>query len=435
MTKFVAIAIAVMTATRSLAAQAPDSARIYYRQAAQKPRGSAEAIDLYQRYVKLVPDDAWGYLALAEAQAAGGHFSDAEGNLNRAARLAPGEEDVKVVRQRISRAHRNAAPAFQPRTSFTRDSDGNQLFQTSLASDITSSATQRFGASLQRAYTSDDVDKFSSDEARLTALFKSPTTRFELSGGATRLDGPSSFTTAVGRARLRYVAPKSGPLVDLRASRAPFLVSPLLIVNRVTLAEARGTFEVPIGGRLRLRANGQVGDLSSADIDTVTIVSGTPNRGRRAGTPITRSTVTTTTSHNTRVGYGGALVMRTGASSEISANVYQLHYQAQAKAGYFAPDKAQLFEVGSYTEIYSTDPVTISFDVGAGIQRTAEHGAEFGKWTPSLRGWGMLTTPLSRAVDLNFEVDAYKSQLSTVATSASWNSLSGAVFVRWLIGI
>lgn len=428
MRRTIVLALLLMAA-RSLPAQAPDDSRAVFQMAAQRPQGSAESIALLERYVRLEPTDAWGFLALAESQAAARHFDEALRHVERAAALAPGEEDVEVVRQRVLRARRNAAPAIQPRTSYTRDSDANRLIQTSLAGDLSTGRTSRFGFSVTHSGTGDDFDSFKADEARAHFNVRTASTRLELSGGAARVDALNSFTTAVGRARLRINPRPTAALADIRLTRTPVLVSPLLMVNQVVLTEARGTFELPLGKVFRLRANGQIGDMSSAEIDTITFDAG---RSRSGGGM--RNSLVNTRSHNTRTGMGGGLVARTGSSSEVSATYYQLSYESPATAGYFAPRLVRLIEAGTYTEIYDFDPLTVALDLGAGAQQVAQHGDELGEWKPALRAWAMLTLPLARAVELNIETDWYRSQLGTVATSSTWNSLSGALSLKWRIG-
>lgn len=428
MRRTIVLALLLMAA-RSLPAQAPDDSRAVFQMAAQRPQGSAESIALLERYVRLEPTDAWGFLALAESQAAARHFDEALRHVERAAALAPGEEDVEVVRQRVLRARRNAAPAIQPRTSYTRDSDANRLIQTSLAGDLSTGRTSRFGFSVTHSGTGDDFDSFKADEARAHFNVRTASTRLELSGGAALVDALNSFTTAVGRARLRINPRPTAALADIRLTRTPVLVSPLLMVNQVVLTEARGTFELPLGKVFRLRANGQIGDMSSAEIDTITFDAG---RSRSGGGM--RNSLVNTRSHNTRTGMGGGLVARTGSSSEVSATYYQLSYESPATAGYFAPRLVRLIEAGTYTEIYDFDPLTVALDLGAGAQQVAQHGDELGEWKPALRAWAMLTLPLARAVELNIETDWYRSQLGTVATSSTWNSLSGALSLKWRIG-
>lgn len=421
----------------ALRAQSIDSKEIY-RRASTQPKGSRESIALYTRYVKLEPADAWGHLALAESLAAAGRFAEAKRSLERAERLAPGEADVKITRQRIDRLHRNRAASVQPRIGITFDTDANRLIETRLAADISSSASARFGVIGSFARTSDGANNFTAQDGRIVLQQHTSAARFELAAGGTRTSSTTDFSTLAARARLRWSASPKGARVDVRVNRAPLLLTPLLMVNHVVLNEARGTIELPLAGPLRVRGNAQFGDLASDNIDTVTFIANNGGSGRRrrggAGTPITTRSINATTSHNQRVGYGGGLVARIGTSSEIGGSYYQLSYRAQATTGYFAPRQAQTLQVGTYSEIYRFDPVTISFDVGAGVERVRRFDGSITGWSPAYHGWGLLTIPLARATELNFEAEAYRSQIGTVTTGTSWSSYSGALFVKWLPG-
>ena len=112
---------------------------------------------------------------------------------------------------------------------------------------------------------------------------------------------------------------------------------------------------------------------------------------------------------------------------------YRLGYNAPGTGQYFAPEHIDMVEIGTYSEIYRFDPLTIAFDAGAGVQRSQLFGEEPGGMTPSLRFGGQVSLPLAQYIELNAEVDYYKSQLSTVTTSASWSSLAGGVSLRVLI--
>src|SRR5262245_56832027 len=99
---------ALFLTMRSLSAQTPDSTQIYakiveanpensravFRLATLLPRGSAEAIALFERYIRLEPQDAWGHLALAEAYTAAGRVDAAEASVVRAENIAPQAQEI-----------------------------------------------------------------------------------------------------------------------------------------------------------------------------------------------------------------------------------------------------------------------------------------------------------------------------------------------------
>jgi hypothetical protein len=440
---------ALLLMTQRDAAQAQDSLRIYSRIVQSNPNdsravfrlarlqrsGSPEAIALFERYTRLEPGDAWGHLALAEALAAAGRFDDAMLSVARAEQRAPGERDVAITKQRIERSRRSFAPTLQPRVAITRDSDANQLRQLVLTSDgpVPVTPGARIGAAVTYSETSDGATSFSTLDARLSTQLRTGALRVELNGGGARVQSTTEQLVPVVRTRLRWNPSPNAPSIELRAAHAPMLVSPLLMSNLARLTEARSNVDLPVFGMLRVRANGQLGWIT-----TKPVAPGSPpppgcenpnpqGQGRDCPEPIRGFR------RNVRRGLGGGMVLRVNPVTEFSVTYYQLSYDLPAQDGYFAPRRVQILELGNYAEVYRFDPLTIAFDLGAGIQRSATHGAEFGGWSSALRGWSQLTLSLGRATELSVETEAYQSQMNAIATSGSWSSVSTAVFVRWLI--
>ncbi len=56
---------------RAVLASDPDNSRAAFQLARLSPPGSAEAVALLRRYVKLEPGDPWGYMTLGDALATG----------------------------------------------------------------------------------------------------------------------------------------------------------------------------------------------------------------------------------------------------------------------------------------------------------------------------------------------------------------------------
>jgi Flp pilus assembly protein TadD len=82
-------------------ATSPDNSRALYMLAQLRRNRTREAIALLERYVRLVPRDAWGHIALGEALGRAGRVTDAEARFDEAERLAPDERDVMVGRARM----------------------------------------------------------------------------------------------------------------------------------------------------------------------------------------------------------------------------------------------------------------------------------------------------------------------------------------------
>src|SRR5688572_13862888 len=127
------------------AARAQNTSKEIFAQGQAAAVGSSQAIELFQRYTRLEPDDAWGFLALAEALAAARRFGDAETALHRAEALAPGDDDVAVVKARVERARRAFLPAVKPTAFVTRDTDENTSVTFGAMGDAALGTTVRAG--------------------------------------------------------------------------------------------------------------------------------------------------------------------------------------------------------------------------------------------------------------------------------------------------
>jgi hypothetical protein len=409
------------------AAQTSESnSKQVFQEAARAPAGSARAVELYRRYTQLEPDDAWGHLALAEAYAAAQRFSDAQASVQRAEQLVPGEGDVAIVRARINRAQRTFLPSVKPNALASRDSDGNASTSLGVLGDVSVGRTTRFGLTGSHTITSAEQIDATMNRGAVLLTIRTPTVRWTSEVGGAQITHDSSYTLPVGQTHLRWAASPKAPVIDVRVRRAPVTAAYSLIHAEALLTEARGLFDVPVASRLKLRASGQLGSLQDR-VDPLAPLP-TTNRGRGR-----RNTSVPYTETNRRVGYGGALVTPISTTSEVALNAYRLTYEHAGSGNYFAPEFADLLEVSSYSEIYRFDPLTIAFDAGLGVQRAKLFGEATGDVTPAARLWAQLSWALSPYLELAGEVDAYKSQLSTVATSSSWNSVSGGVSVRWLI--
>jgi hypothetical protein len=407
---------------------AQNSSKAVFAQAQREPRGSARAIDLYQRYVKLEPSDAWGYLALAEAHANAREFDEAFAALARAETLAPREEDVAIVRTRIQRAHRNALPSIKPISHVSRDSDGNSSTRIGAAGDVSVSGAARLGMTVTRTMISDGSIDATADHAGATLVVKTATVRWNTEVGVARIADAQTSNMVAAQTHVRWSRSASAPVFDLRLRNAPLTAAYPLVAAEAKLSEARGVVDVPISMGLKLRAAAQVGSISVRVADSIVRDPVTPGRPGR-----NPNTAQTPRSNNQRLGIGGGLVRSLSGTAELSVNAYRLSYAEPASGGYFAPERVDQLELGTYIELYRFDPLTIALDAGVGVQRAKLFAQPVGGVSPSARFWGMLSAPLAERLELNIEVDAYKSQLSTVATSESWSSIAGGLSLRWLI--
>jgi hypothetical protein len=297
------------------------------------------------------------------------------------------------------------APIVEPIAGYQRDSDGNYTRRLGAIGEVAVADGVRLAVHFQRGTVGDDVASMDLSEGggRLVLRPRSDM-QLRLDGGLTRLTGPTVgvWATPYGELRFRRRA-SHGPMFDLRVQRAPLAVSPLLAANRVARVEARGSLELPIGA-FRLRPGGRVGAIE-----------------------------TRTEPSNQRTGADLAIAIPLGWQGEISGQYHRLSYRASSAAGYFAPRLVETREVGTYFERESNAGLALAVDVGAGVQRVAEHGAGLGTWERALRGWASLTIPVGPTAALWMETEAYDAPFAPegVTTSESWRFLAVSIGLRW----
>ncbi|HYS50769.1 MAG TPA: tetratricopeptide repeat protein, partial [Burkholderiales bacterium] len=91
------------TLYRAVLASDPSNSRAAFQLAHLSPPGSAEAVVLLQRYVKLEPGDPWGHMVLGDALAKAGKVDEAIEQYGLARRSAPAEPDVYLGLGKILR--------------------------------------------------------------------------------------------------------------------------------------------------------------------------------------------------------------------------------------------------------------------------------------------------------------------------------------------
>ncbi len=406
-----------------LPAQAQTSKEIFAR-ARAAAAGSEQAIELYRRYTQIEPEDAWGFLALAEALAAARRFSEAKTAVDRAANLAPGEDDVAIVRTRVERARRTALPSFKPAAQLTHDTDANTSITFSAAGDAALGARVRAGLAGGRTSTGDGVSTAVIERGTATLAVKTARLRWHTEIGGARLVHARARTVPVGQTQLRWAAGVRGVSADVRLRHAPVTSVYSLVALETMLTEARGLLDVPLFAGLKLRANGQVGSIETSTLAPIGPVR--PGRGNQ-------QQFLAVVEKNQRAGFGGGLVLPYAPVAEAALTGYRLQYEQAGNGQYFAPEHIDVLELGTYAEIYRFDPLTIAVDAGIGAQRAKAFGQPEGGLEPTYRLWSLVTLPVGRYVDLNAEIDYYNSQLSTVATSAGWSSFAAGISLRWLI--
>jgi tetratricopeptide (TPR) repeat protein len=464
------------TAAREYAAALavdPENSRATYRLAdLSKRRDPVEALRLFRRYAALEPDDPWGYMAVGDALARSGSYADALRSYDDALRLAPGERDAVIGRVRVlARAGRTdaavagyrhwlaanpsdaeawgelarqrlrqgregdaalaferaqaiapdpsiarrlavaraaAAAAITPLASGTHDSDGNTTLRLGGTGELASSGPMRLGLTASRTAIGDGVTTTGRQDLGLRAAWRpGAALHVDATGGASRLDavaGRRATILPTGQLRARWRVPGAGPIVDLRARRDVLDATPLLAANRVRRTELGATVELPVARVLRLRGIGRTVALSdSAEV-------------------------------NHRTTLAGMVAVPVMPSVEVSAQFHTIRFAHPTTAGYFAPRLVQVAQAGSYLEFETAHGILLVFDVGAGVQRVAEHGAAIGPWGRALRLYSLIVVPLAVGRDLRLEIDSEQSAFANeVATTAQWRYVSAAMSLRWAL--
>ena len=163
--------------------------------------------------------------------------------------------------------------------------------------------------------------------------------------------------------------------------------------------------EVPVGA-FRVRGGGRFGHLAAM---------GEPSNGR--------------------TGVEGAVVFPLGDRLQPSIQYRAVGFQRASAAGYFAPRRAETVEGGMYLENGDEGPLSLSADLGAGVQRVTTHDGAAGGWTRVWRAWSQAALAMGPSRFWYVEVEAYDSPfaLDGVATTGTWRFLSVSSGVRWAI--
>lgn len=413
------------------AARAQNTSKELFALGRAAAAGSAQQIELYERYTRAEPDDAWGHLALAEALAAARRFGEAEAALRRAEALAPDEEDVAVVKTRVERARRNYLPSIKPLAYVTHDTDDNTSFTVGAAGDAALSASVRAGITGGHTSIDDGASTASVERAAASLVVKSKNVRWDSELGGARLNHVRARTVPAGHTHVRVSTGAKGVTADARVRMTPVTSVYSLINAEAMITEARALLDVPVFGGLKLRGSGQIGSVEASTLTPIGPAPGPrPGRGNQQ-----QQEYLAIADKNQRVGFGGGLVFAYAPVSEAALTAYRLQYDDAGPGLYYAPEYVDVIEIGTYSEIYRFDPVTIALDAGVGAQRAKSFGQPEGDVKPAYRLWSQVTVPLGRYVDLNAEVDYYRSQLAPIATVSTdgWSSISGGLSLRWLL--
>jgi hypothetical protein len=454
---------------QSVLASDPDNSRAIFQLARLLPPGSAESIGLLRRYVRLEPQDPWGAMALGDALAKAGAVDEAVAQYGVARGKAPAETDVYTglgrilrdagriddlvanyeqwvtvqprnadawfelgrARQRAKRyveaadayaaayalrqdkrseealdgALAESAFSLRPFFGLSHDSDENRIKRWGLDAEWQLTPRSRWGLHAERAEVWDPFTSGTVDSLAVFAKWQ-PLSQLKLDalGGVARLSAnQASQDRTLGGLRLRWNRPAEGPAVEIRATQNPLLATPGLVAQPVELKEIKAGLDLPVEGPIRARLRGQSGVLDSP-IDV-----------------------------NHRSGYQVGPVYRWRPAAEIGVFYSQLGYDHATTAGYFAPERAETIELGTYIEYEGWAPLSFAVDAGAGQQRVQKFGEDVRDWIATYRLWGMVSYAIKPGVSLDLEVEHYDSPIAgnAVAPTANWRYNAALLSLRF----
>jgi hypothetical protein len=462
----------------------PDDSRALYRLGGLRASDPREAVRLYSRYVVLEPNDAWGWLALADALGRAGRTADALRAMERAERIAPNERDVVLGRARLLARvmHTDAAIASYERAAlrWPRDAEvQRELSAQRWRAGRSREAIDALATAQQTAPDRSGARRLAQwrAESRMAVEPMVVGTRDsddnEVRRGTLQLRSPSLGRSIVTASAGRSMASDADGTVDVDQATFGMQWRPLA----TTRIDA-------IGGMARLPGEvvavwvgsegswGVAGALSaSATIPTgqVRVRWRGPAQGPAIDVRVGRSLLDATPllvrnrvtrdeaavqlelplanvvrlrgigraaridasgETNERSLVGGALVRPLTGWGEIALGGQRIAFTGPTTRGYFAPEHAELAELSSYLERESDGGVTLALDLGAGAQRVAPFGEAVRDWQPALRAWTQLEVPVGVARSIRAELDLYDGGVGQDAVAASsaahwrWASLS-----------
>ena len=425
------------------------------------------AVDAYDHAVALAPAEREAAIGRARVLASAGltdmSIRQYEAWTRSHAEDAEAERELAVQQRRAgryresNRSYRNsasrgfAAPAVELITAGTRDTDENQSVRAGALASIQVGDRARVNIAGGKRWLSGFSDVTVEDgsiglTSRPLAAF-----RFEINGGVARPHSTITLTDTIpaassgtcvgsgsgnghGNGRNRgtgcTATPPAGTIIqtqsessanvfvggirgvlrkpgarsslDLRASRTLLDATPVLVINQVVRSEFAGRADLEVIPRVKVRFGGRAGSYNAIGDD------------------------------NTRVSLLGGLAVAATDAIEVSGVFQRLTFAHATTSGYFAPEVAQLAELGSYAEFESDNGTVLALDAGVGAQRLQEFSASMGSWAASYRLFASLDIPFRPGSAVHFDLDSYDSRLGSDAPSStsSWKSVSLSASLR-----
>ena len=457
---------------RAVLASDPNNSRAAFQLARLSSPGSAEAVALLRRYVKLEPGDPWGNMALGDALAKAGKVDEAIEQYGLARRKAPAELDVylglgKILRDAgrtdelvknyeewTSRQPKNAeawSELGRARQRAKRYAEAADAYATSLALKQSDGARESLESVL--AETAFSLRPFfgrshDSDQNRITLWGLegewqlTQRSRLGLHAERNEVSDPLSSGTAHALTLIAKWQPLSTLKLDGFAGSAR--LSPDQQNQKArsrALAGLRLRWTSPEegpAGELRLRQAPLIATpgLVAQPVELAEIKAGLdlplsgPIRVRARGQS---GVLDSATDVNHRSGYQFGPVYRWRPAQEVGVFYSEFGYEHATAAGYFAPRRAQTIELGTYIEYEGLSPLTFALDAGAGRQRVEKQGEDIRDWIATYRLWALVSWALKPGMSLELELEHYDSPIAgnAVAPTANWSYNAATLSLRF----
>jgi len=465
----------VVTAARGYAAVLavdPTHPRALFRLAQLRRDDSDTATTLLQKYVGIVPSDAWGHLALADAFARGGQADRALRAYGEALAQAPQDRDIRLGRPRLLERMGRTDAAIGAYEAWLAESpaDGEALRELAVA-------RQRAGRSQGAARALERAQELAPNDTdlarRIDALRVRTAPALEvgfIGGGETGASTSGASVGAefpagdAGRFGVHYQRRRVASFGDAaQTQRFGFSASGRprsniqLNLNGGAMwgpslgdAEASG-LHPDVAFRVRRSSAGQGPILLvKAQRDSIAV---TPDLVRA---PVSRTQVVTSVDvpvggpwrirgqtrvaaltrgdeRNRRTGVTAGMGVAIAPEVRLSSQWHQTRNGNPTARGYFAPAIAEVAEIGLELE-REYDRATIALDAGGGLQRIQRANQPMGSWAPTLRAWGLVAWNMGMRQQLLLEFESYDSQVSdAVIVTDRWRYASVTMSFRFAL--
>jgi tetratricopeptide (TPR) repeat protein len=451
-------------------AQDPRQPRALFRLAHLRQHVPHASVTLLQQYVRVVPSDAWGHLALAHAFAREGRGRLALDAYAKALLQEPKDRDIRLghprLLERLGRTD-GAIRAFQE--WLTENPEDDEVWR-ELARVLQRAGRLREATrALERARQLTPTDPALGRRIETIRVRTAPAIQLGMVGagetGVTTRGTSMSADMAAGdstRVGIIYHRRRISSFEDAAQSqRIGFVASGRPTANLQlnvnggaawTRADSTETsaFRPEAAFRIRRiqRGNGATFDVrlqrdsieASPELvrDPVSRIHAfsaidvpVHNRWRLLG----QARVARLTRHdeeNRRTGFATGMAFVVAPTLRLTGQWQQMCNGNPAVRGYFAPALVQIADAGLEFE-REFDRGSVAIDAGAGVQRLRrDRQARLGSWAPSLRLWGSAAWNLGLRHQLLFEVELYDSHIAdAVITSERWRYASLTASIRF----